>query len=357
MTAVDTRALETKVKDLYRHVAEQPSGPYHFAMGRPLAESLGYPAALLDRVPAEAVESFAGVGWFLDLAALRPGESVVDLGSGSGTDSCCAALLVGGSGHVVGIDLTPEQLRKARRLTASGPDDAAAFPEGKVVEFRAGRIEDPPVDDESADSSISLLATRPDRGDPAPPRGVTRRPTARRHPMTTVTHRRNTAGGSGTTPGTAPGSLRLGSALMALAGLAFIAYAVIFFIRNFTDAFLELGVGRGEVDVGRSDIRAFSPELYDYIAHLHIAVSGFIAAAGLATVALAWFGVRRGLLWAYVTAIAVPVLGLAVALPAHYPFDLDTLGHLGLIYLATGVFVVGALIALRPLLAAHRERG
>ncbi|MBA2949055.1 hypothetical protein H1V43_07520 [Streptomyces sp. PSKA54] len=150
--------------------------------------------------------------------------------------------------------------------------------------------------------------------------------------------------------------LRLGSALMALAGLAFVGYAVIFFVRNFTDAFLELGIGPGEVDVGRSDIQAFSPELYEYIAHLHIAVSGFIAAAGVATAALAWFGVRRGLLWAYVTAITVPVLGLAVALPAHYPYDLDTLGHLGLIYLATAVFVVGALIALPPLLTARRER-
>ncbi|MGP4091631.1 hypothetical protein [Streptomyces sp. KR55] len=169
--------------------------------------------------------------------------------------------------------------------------------------------------------------------------------------MTTVTHRRSRVGTAAS-----PGTLRLGSALMALAGLAFVGYAVIFFVRNFTGAFLELGIGPGEVDVGRSDIRAFSPELYDYIAHLHIAVSGFIAAAGLATAALAWFGVRRGLLWAYVTAIGVPVLGLAVALPAHYPYNLDTLGHLGPIYLATAVFVVGALITLRPLLAARRKR-
>ncbi|MFD7445680.1 hypothetical protein [Streptomyces sp. NPDC059909] len=159
-----------------------------------------------------------------------------------------------------------------------------------------------------------------------------------------------------TTPATtSPGALRLGSGLMALAGLAFIGYAVIFFIRNLTGSFLELGIGPGEVDVGEPEIKAFSPDLYEYISHLHIAVSGFIAAAGLATAALAWFGVRRGLLWAYVSAVAVPVLGLAVALPAHYPYNLDTLGHLGLIYLATAVFVIGALIALRPLLAARKE--
>jgi hypothetical protein len=160
--------------------------------------------------------------------------------------------------------------------------------------------------------------------------------------MTTITHRpKNVA---------APGTLRAGSALMALAGLGFIGYAIIFFVRNFTGAFLELGIGPGQVDVGRTEIREFSLPLFHYIAHLHIAVSGFIAATGLATAALAWYGVRRGELWAYVTAIAAPVLGLAVALPAHYPYHLDTIGHLGLIYLATAVFIVGAVLALNPLL-------
>jgi hypothetical protein len=167
--------------------------------------------------------------------------------------------------------------------------------------------------------------------------------------MSTTAHQTSTSA--------APAALRAGSALMAFAGLAFIGYAVIFFVRNFTGAFLELGIGPEQVDVGRDEIRAFSNDLYHYVSHLHIAVSGFIAATGLATAALAWFGVRRGLLWAYVTAVAAPVLGLAVALPAHYPWGLDTIGHLGLIYLATAIFVLGAAIALKPLLAAHRGRG
>ena len=136
---------------------------------------------------------------------------------------------------------------------------------------------------------------------------------------------------------------------MSLAGLAFIGYAVIFFVRNFTGAFLELGIGPDQVDVGRTQIMAFSPDLFNYISHLHIAVSGFIAATGLATAALSWYGVRRGELWAYVTAVAAPVLGLAVALPAHYPYGLATIGHLGLIYLATVVFVVGAALAFTPI--------
>jgi hypothetical protein len=149
--------------------------------------------------------------------------------------------------------------------------------------------------------------------------------------------------------------LRLGSLIMAIAGLGFIGYAVIFFVRNFTDSFLELGIGQHEVSVGKDEIQAFSPSLYDYISHLHIAVSGFIAAAGLATAALAWFGVRRGQLWAWVTAVAVPVLGLAVALPAHYPNNFDTAGHLGLIYADTALFVVGALLALAGLRTTARD--
>jgi hypothetical protein len=144
--------------------------------------------------------------------------------------------------------------------------------------------------------------------------------------------------------------LRVGTALMSFGALAFVGYAVIFFILNFTDRFLELGIGHEQVDVGKEQIEAFSPSLYHYVSHLHIALSGFIAATGVAVFFLSWFGVRRGLLWAWVGAVAAPVVGLAVALPAHYPWGLDTVGHLGLIYLATAIFMAGALLALRPLL-------
>jgi hypothetical protein len=147
-------------------------------------------------------------------------------------------------------------------------------------------------------------------------------------------------------------ALRNGSLIMALAGLGFVGYGVIFFIRNFTDSFLELGIGEGEVSVSKDQIQEFSPSLYHYISHLHIAVAGFIAAAGVAVAALAWFGVRRGELWAWTTAVVVPVLGLAVALPAHYPNEFDTFGHLGLIYADTLLFVVGAVIALQALRTA-----
>jgi hypothetical protein len=144
--------------------------------------------------------------------------------------------------------------------------------------------------------------------------------------------------------------VRIGTGLMALAAVGFIGYAIMFFVRNFTDSFLELGIGPHEVNVGKDQIVEFSPTLYHYIGHLHIAVSGFIAATGLAVLFLVWFGVRRGHLWAWIGAVAAPVLGLAVALPAHYPNDLDTIGHLGLIYVAVLIFVAGALVALRGLL-------
>jgi hypothetical protein len=149
--------------------------------------------------------------------------------------------------------------------------------------------------------------------------------------------------------------LKRGSWLMGVAAAGFIGYAVIFFIRNFTDAFLELGIGPNEVNVGRDEIQAFSPSLYHYIGHLHIAVSGFIAATGVAVLFLVAYGVRRGQMWAWVGAVSAPVLGLAVALPDHYPNDFDTIGHLGLIYLATVIFVAGALLALRGILVARSE--
>lgn len=144
-------------------------------------------------------------------------------------------------------------------------------------------------------------------------------------------------------------NLRSGSLLMGVGAVAFIGYAVVFFILNFTDSFLELGIGPEQVDVGRIEIQAFSPSLFHYISHLHIAVAGFIAATGLAVLFLVIYGVRQGEMWAWVGAVSAPVLGLAVALPAHYPNGFDTLGHLGPIYLATVIFVVGAVMALRGL--------
>ena len=143
--------------------------------------------------------------------------------------------------------------------------------------------------------------------------------------------------------------LRIGSWLMILAAVGFIGYAILFFIRDFSDQFLELGIGPNEVNVSAGQIRDFSPSLYQYMSHLQIALSGFIAAAGIAVVFLVAYGVRRGMLWAWVGAVVTPVFALLVALPSHYPNHFDTMGHLGLIYLATLIFTAGAVMTLIPL--------
>src|SRR5687768_2542934 len=94
-TTFDAKDLEMKVKAMYRQVAEDPHGEFHFEMGRALAERLGYTPADLDRIPAEAIESFAGVGHYFHLAGIKHGETVLDLGSGSGMDTFVAALKAG----------------------------------------------------------------------------------------------------------------------------------------------------------------------------------------------------------------------------------------------------------------------
>ena len=111
--------------------------------------------------------------------------------------------------------------------------------------------------------------------------------------MSATTERRRVATGS------AASAINRGAALMAIAAAGFIGYAVLFLVRNFTDSFLELGIGPAEVNVGKDQIQQFSPSLYHYISHLHIAVSGFIAAAGFAVLMLALKGVRAGQVWAW----------------------------------------------------------
>jgi arsenite methyltransferase len=154
---LDRIDLEARVKQMYEHVALAPDADFHFETGRGLAEHLGYPPTDLDAVPAPAIDSFAGVGHFLDLAALRPGERVLDLGSGSGMDSFLAANACGPTGSVIGVDMTRAQLAKATRLA-----DEAGFAQ---VEFREGHIEDVPVEDGTVDCVISngVINLSPDK--------------------------------------------------------------------------------------------------------------------------------------------------------------------------------------------------
>ncbi len=144
---VDAEELEAKVKAMYGQVAREEEAALHFEVGRRLAEHLGYPRELLDAIPGEALASFAGVGYHLDLAALAPGEAVLDLGSGSGTDVFCAAVQVGPSGRAIGVDFTDEQLSKAARLRDRDGFEHVGFVEASIDEL--------PFDDATFDAVIS----------------------------------------------------------------------------------------------------------------------------------------------------------------------------------------------------------
>src|SRR5947208_2668346 len=114
---IDIDVLKSEIKKTYASVSEDPGRDFIFPTGRAWAEDLGYPPELAN-VPETAVESFAGVANPWQLGRLAPGERVLDLGSGAGTDSLVAAQMVGEHGHVTGIDMTPEMLTKARTASA-----------------------------------------------------------------------------------------------------------------------------------------------------------------------------------------------------------------------------------------------
>lgn len=145
--SVEKEELEEKVKLMYQKVALNPFEDFHFETGRELAEKLGYPVSELDQIPTPAIDSFAGVGYYFDLANISEGEKVLDLGSGSGLDLFYAANKVGKTGKAFGVDMTIEQLDKARSLA-----EANGF---ENVEITNGYIEKLPFEDNSFDVVIS----------------------------------------------------------------------------------------------------------------------------------------------------------------------------------------------------------
>ena len=154
-TLVDREELERRVQDMYREVALDPHAPRHFETGRSLALRLGYPEPLLDAIPYTALASFAGVGYHLDLAGLEPGDRVLDLGSGSGTDAFCAGLAVGDAGRVVGVDFTDAQIASASPRRSAPPHPQRPL--------RRGEHRRPPLSPTAPSTSSSRTASSTSR--------------------------------------------------------------------------------------------------------------------------------------------------------------------------------------------------
>jgi arsenite methyltransferase len=156
-SALDVGSLREAIRQEYAEVASDPQKGFHFHTGRPLARMLEYADEWLEDIPEPSIESFAGTGNPFSLGELRPGDRVVDLGSGAGIDSLIAAKKVGPDGRVIGVDMTPAMLEKARYAA----DEAGLA----NVEFREGYAEELPVDDGWADVVISngVLNLVPDK--------------------------------------------------------------------------------------------------------------------------------------------------------------------------------------------------
>jgi SAM-dependent methyltransferase len=154
---LDLDQLRQAIQEEYSEVARHPQQDFHFHTGRPLAALLGYDEAWLEGIPEETIESFAGTGNPFALGEISPGERVVDVGCGAGIDSLIAAKKVGPEGAVIGVDMTPAMLEKAR----SSATDAGL----SNVEFRQGFGEALPVPDGWADVVISngVLNLMPDK--------------------------------------------------------------------------------------------------------------------------------------------------------------------------------------------------
>jgi len=154
---LDREVLREAIRGEYEVVAEAPNKGFHFHSGRPLARILGYQDAWLEGIPEASTESFAGTGNPFSLGEIGVGERVVDVGCGAGIDSLIAARMSGETGQVVGVDMTPAMLEKAK--------GSAAAAKLLNVEFRAGYGESVPVPDAWADVVISngALNLMPDK--------------------------------------------------------------------------------------------------------------------------------------------------------------------------------------------------
>jgi arsenite methyltransferase len=145
--SLDLHQLRSAIQDEYAEVAACPTKGFHFHTGRILADRLGYPKEQVDALPDPVVESFAGVGNPFSWGEPAVGATVLDQGSGAGFDALLAAMHVGPTGHVMGIDMTPAMVHKAQHN--------AALIRLENVAFCEGELEALPIADDSVDQVIS----------------------------------------------------------------------------------------------------------------------------------------------------------------------------------------------------------
>ncbi len=139
-----------------------------------------------------------------------------------------------------------------------------------------------------------------------------------------------------------------GAILIALSGVGMMIYGVLQYIRTFA-GWIEFGLTPAIIGGTPEQIQAFSPRLFDYISHIQLAASGFMIAFGFMVVGLAWFGIRSGQQWALWTAVGGHLVAYISALPFHFVYGIDTLGHLGPVYLDAAFLVVGTILSYNAL--------
>lgn len=150
LSALSPEQVRAAVVERYGQVATDPAGSFNFPVGRDFAQAIGYPAAVLDRLPVPAARSFAGVTYYHGRTALRPGEHVLDLGCGAGLDAILAAEAVGPTGHVFAVDYAAEMVALARaNAQAAGvmnvrieqaPVEALPFPDATADAAQANGV-------------------------------------------------------------------------------------------------------------------------------------------------------------------------------------------------------------------------
>jgi arsenite methyltransferase len=129
---LDVARLRSEIQRTYAAASGKPDRDFIFPTGRAWAQDLGYPAELLARVPDASCESFAGVANPFALEPLGIGEDVLDVGCGAGMDTLIAAQMVGPTGSVTGIDMTPEMVAKARQSVAESRLGTITIVEGSA---------------------------------------------------------------------------------------------------------------------------------------------------------------------------------------------------------------------------------